>query len=182
MKAMVKEDVSKLKQLEPLSAEEHTSWKGCHGFSLSGNMELLYLRDDQASTLKVFDTNGIEKGCIQINHDILGLLCTEGTDQNMHVIMTRGDKSTELRDARDPSMILDSMKSQYGSAAACQTSGNSIMLGQSADAPSTATEYEIIDGKFGKLKRKVDIPLKVVVGFATASSNNRKLLVMPGIF
>ena len=181
IKSNIKEDLSKLKQLWPISGEEHKSWKG-HGYLLSGNnTEFLYLVGaiDEARILKVFDIDGIEKRCIRIRRAISQLLYIEGGDRNMLLTKKKvGAKYIELRNAKDPSQILDSIASAYGDYANCQTSGNSIMLGQWADGPSTAAEYEITDGKFGKLKRKIKIPLKKVYGFAAVSCGAKKLLVM----
>ncbi len=176
---MIEEDMEELKQMQPISANQHKSWKG-HGWYLSGNNTgplYLYGDKDTAKILKVYDVNGREKRCIQVDNHIYQVIGFNGRFQDMLVIRTgKRHKNIELRDAMDPSVILDTMSSSHH--ARCQPSPNTIILANYIDEQSTAVEYEITEGKFDKLKKEINIPLKNVYAIASVSHDDRKLLVM----
>ncbi len=178
LKPLIEADIPRLRQMQPVSADKCESWKG-HGFRLSGNSrQLLFMAGDKCApkTLKVYNLDGIEKGCVQFDHNIIRVLCIDDGDNNMIAVKTNGD-SIELRDAMDPTLLLGTIRSFHG-AALCQTSPNTIMLARYVNEPSTIREYEVGGGEIAELKREISIPLKYVYGMVSVSDEHQKLLVM----
>ncbi len=134
---------------------------------------------DATKTLKIFDIDGMAKQSIRDHHDVFQLVCFEEEPLNVLVLKT-SSYNLELRDVKDPSILLDAMYSPQGyeDPSLCKTSATTFLLATWEDKPSTAAEYEIIGDKFGKLKREINIPLKHVYGMTTVSHDDKKLLVM----
>ncbi len=119
LKTIVKEDIPKLRDMLPVSAEMCASWKG-DGWRLSvSSTGILYVAEGKM--LKLFDISGVEKGHFQVDHDILRVLLIDDGDKDMLVLGTMDGGKIELRDTIDPSLVLDNSRSIWG-IAGCQTS------------------------------------------------------------